>query len=280
MDGTAAANTVGVIGLGIIGGVWAKHYAAAGLLAATWNRSQKPDAPKPVASAREVARLANVLHIVVSDPAAVEQVLGAVEPELGARHLVVQSTTIDADSSRSFAARVKASGASYVEAPFMGSRPAAEQKRVVFALGGDEPAIALARAVLRELSSEVHVVGQAAQAAALKLSFNLQVAVIMEGICESLNLARQAGLPEDAFFRILDKTALWSGLHALKEPKLRGADFAPQFSIKHMLKDMRLATRMAKAGSTPLGLAVLERLQKSAASGLEDEDMAALIKTL
>src|SRR5262245_39606220 len=135
MDGTAASNTVGVIGLGIIGGVWAKHYAAAGLLAATWNRSQKADAPKPVVSAREVARLADVLHIVVSDPAAVEQVLGAVEPELGARHLLVQSTTIDAESSRTFAARVNARGAGYVEAPFMGSRPAAEQKRVVFALG-------------------------------------------------------------------------------------------------------------------------------------------------
>jgi 3-hydroxyisobutyrate dehydrogenase-like beta-hydroxyacid dehydrogenase len=33
----------------------------------------------------------------------------------------------------------------------------------------------------------------------------------------------------------------WSGLSALKEPKLRAGDYAPQFSVKHMLKDLRLA---------------------------------------
>ena len=57
MDSTAsvdAARSVGVIGLGIIGSVWAKHYANAGVLVASWNRSAKPDVPKPVAGAREV----------------------------------------------------------------------------------------------------------------------------------------------------------------------------------------------------------------------------------
>jgi 3-hydroxyisobutyrate dehydrogenase len=271
---------VGVIGLGIIGSVWARLYADAGVLTATWNRSPKAHVPQGVANAREVARAARVLHLVVADPTAVEQILDALEPELGAEHLVLQSSTIDPDSSRRFAERVVARGAAYVEAPFMGSRPAAEQKRVVLMLGGDEPAVARAEPIVKLLTEQVFRVGTAPQAAALKLSFNLYVAINMEGICESLNLARQSGLSEESYFRILEKTALWSGFHAMKEPKLRAGDFAAQFSIKHMLKDIRLATALARSGSTPLGLAVLERLRQSAERGLSEEDMSALIETL
>jgi 3-hydroxyisobutyrate dehydrogenase len=271
---------VGVIGLGIIGSVWARHYADAGVLVATWNRSPKADVPRAVASAREVARAARVLHLVVADPPAVTQILDALEAELGPEHLVLQSTTIDPASSSAFAARVKARGASYVEAPFMGSRPAAEQKKVVVMLGGEDPAVARAEAIARLLTQQVFRVGTEPQAAALKLSFNLYVAINMEGICESLNLARQSGLSEESYFRILEKTALWSGFHAMKEPKLRGGDHAPQFSIKHMLKDIRLATALARTGSTPLGLGVLERLGQSAERGLSEQDMSALIETL
>jgi 3-hydroxyisobutyrate dehydrogenase-like beta-hydroxyacid dehydrogenase len=271
---------VGVIGLGIIGSVWARHYAEGGVLTATWNRSPKADVPRAVASAREVARSARVLHLVVADPPAVEQILTAIEPELGPEHLLLQSTTIDPQSSRIFAARVKARGASYVEAPFMGSRPAAEQKKVVLMLGGEERAVARAEPIIKLLTEQCFRVGDEPQASALKLSFNLYVAINMEGICESLNLARQSGLSEESYFRILEKTALWSGFHAMKEPKLRNADFAPQFSIKHMLKDIRLATELARDGSTPLGVGVLERLRQSAERGLTEEDMSALIKTL
>lgn len=271
---------VGVIGLGIIGSVWAANYAADGLLAATWNRSPKPHVPKSASDAGAVARASTVVHIVVSDPAAVEQVLSAIEPALGPSQLVIQSTTIDPKSAARFAERVKGRGASYVEAPFMGSRPAAEQRKTVFMAGGDEPAVRRAERVLSHLSSVRHVVGTEAQAAALKLSLNLHVAITMQGICEGLSLARQSGLSDDVFFDILRPTALWSGFHAMKEPKLKSGELSPQFSVKHMLKDVRLATELARGGSTPLGVAVREQLTRAQAAGLSDEDMAALIKVL
>src|SRR5512134_3893007 len=108
---------VGVVGLGLIGSVWARNYEADDLLAATWNRSPKPHVPKAVADAAAVARASTVVHVVVSDPAAVDQVLTAIEPELRPTHLVIQSTTIDPRSAERFASRVKARGASYAEAP-------------------------------------------------------------------------------------------------------------------------------------------------------------------
>jgi 3-hydroxyisobutyrate dehydrogenase-like beta-hydroxyacid dehydrogenase len=277
---------VGVIGLGIIGSVWAANYARDGLLAATWSRSPKPQVPLSVVNAAAVARASTIVHIVVSDPAAVEQVIAAIEPELGAGQLVIQSTTIDPHSAQRFSARVKARGASYVEAPFMGSRPAAEQRKTVFLMGGDELMVARAEAVLAHLSSLRRAVGGEAQAAALKLSFNLHVAITMQGICEGLGLARSMGLKDDDFFQVLSATALWSNFHSLKEPKLRSGEFAPQFSVKHMLKDVRLAVELGKRGSPehgvrlPLADAVRLELARAAEAGFSEEDMAALIKVL
>jgi 3-hydroxyisobutyrate dehydrogenase-like beta-hydroxyacid dehydrogenase len=275
-----SAERVGVIGLGIIGSVWAQHYETEGLLAASWNRSRKPEAPRPAADAAAVARAASVVHIVVSDPPAVEGVLAAIEGELHAGQLVMQSTTIDPASSGRFAARVKARGASYVETPFMGSRIAAEQRKTVFLAGGEDASVARAMGLLSHLSAVRHHVGSEPQAAALKLSFNLQVAITMQGICESLRLARASGASDDHFFRILEATALWSGFLALKEPKLRRGDFAAQFSVKHMLKDIRLATALARPGTTPLGTAVQGQLAHAVERGLSEEDMSVLIQLL
>ena len=273
-----ATERVGVIGLGIIGAVWANHYHAAGLLAATWNRSPRPGAPLFATDPAAVARASTAVHIVVSDPAAVDGILDALERELGPQHLVLQSTTIDPKSSKRFAARVAARGASYIEAPFMGSRPAAEARKIVFLSGGEPALVPRAHALLSLLSGVRRHVGDEASAASLKLAFNLQVAIQMQGICESLQLARHAGASDEDFFRVLEATALWSGFHAFKEPKLRSGDFSPQFSIKHMLKDIRLATELG--GSTPLGLAVRERLIEADRRGLSEQDMSALIETL
>ena len=277
---TSAGERVGVIGLGIIGSVWAANYAADGLLAATWNRSPKPHVPRGVADAAAVARSSSVVHIVVSDPPAVDAVLIAIEPELRPEHLVIQSTTIDPRSAARFAARVKARGASYVEAPFMGSRPAAEQRKTVFLEGGASDMVARADRVLASLSSFRRAVGDESQAASLKLAFNVHVAITMQGICEGLHLAREAGLGDDDFFQVLQPTALWSTFHGMKEPKLRSHDYAAQFSVKHMLKDIRLATEFAGDAALPLAQAVREQLARAAGRGFSEQDMAALIEVL
>jgi 3-hydroxyisobutyrate dehydrogenase-like beta-hydroxyacid dehydrogenase len=277
---TGVAERVGVIGLGIIGGVWARHYQAAGVLEGTWNRSPKPGALRPAADPGALARCCSVLHVVVADPPAVDGVLSALDGELGPRHLVVQSTTIDPKSASRFAERVRARGASYLEAPFMGSRPAAEARKIAFLTGGEAGVFERAHALLSLLSGSVRHVGDVPSAAGLKLCFNLQVAIQMEGICESLHLARQLGVSDEHFFRTLEGTVLWSGFHAAKEPKLRSGDFSPQFSVKNMLKDIRLATELARPGTTPLGLAVRDRLAHADRSGLSDQDMSALLQAL
>src|SRR5690606_234988 len=119
-------------------------------------------------------------------------------------------------------------------------------------LGGEPAAMEAAEPVLERISDARLPIGSCSQAASLKLAMNLQIAVQAKVLCESLSFARKAGIGDDTFFDALRKNAAWSGLTALKEPKLREADFSPQFSVKHMLKDMRLL--LGVEGSRPPSL--------------------------
>ena len=269
---------IGVIGLGIIGDIWSGHYQEAGLLVGTWNRTAKPDAPQWMDSPEAVAMAADVVQIVVADHPAVESILTQILPALGAGKIVVQSSTIDPASSDKFKAMVTATGARYLEAPFTGSKPAAEVKQTVFYLGGDAGLIAELEPLLRTISSVRFHIGDNEQACTLKLAMNLNISAQMQALCEALTMVRRAGVSDEVFFSALGKNASCSGVTKLKEPKLREADYTPQFSVKHMLKDMRLASRINGCEDFPVLDIVRDRLAQADSAGYADEDFAALMK--
>ena len=273
-------KTIGVLGLGIIGGVWARHYHAAGVLAGAWNRTALPDFPKWTATPLAVAQASDIVQIVVADPPAVRTLLAQILPALGPGKVVVQSSTIDPKSSDEFYTAVTATGARYLEAPFTGSKPAAEQKQVVYYVGGDAATVADMDGMLGLVSLVRLHIGDHRQATVLKLAMNLNIAAQMEALSEAITLARRAGISDDVFFGALARNASQSGLTKLKEPKLRAGDFSPQFSVKHMLKDMRLASGIDGTAGFPVLDAMRERLAAADAAGLADQDFSVLVKLL
>jgi 3-hydroxyisobutyrate dehydrogenase-like beta-hydroxyacid dehydrogenase len=274
------SKTIGVIGLGIIGGTWAGHYHAAGVLRGTWNRTAQAAAPQWQTSPEAVTEAADVVQIVVADPPAVESILTRILPVLDKSKVVVQSSTIDPASSVKFAALVAARGARYLEAPFTGSKPAAEQRQTVFYLGGDAALITELEPLFSLISATRLHIGSGEQAATLKLAMNLNISAQMEALCEALTLVRRAGVSDDVFFGALGKNVSYSGVTKLKEPKLRADDYAPQFSVKHMAKDMRLASKINGCEDFPVLDAVRHRLAEAERAGYADEDFSALMKLL
>lgn len=271
---------VGVLGLGIIGQAWARNWHEDGLLAATWNRTPQRDFPLWCDSPAEAAARADVLVIVVADPPAVQSVLDQLLPVLTPRHTIVQSSTIDPQSSKSFEAQVRAAGARYLECPFTGSKPAAEARKTVFYMGGEPEWLDAVEPTLARVSAHRFRIGTGAQAATLKLSMNLQLASQALALCEALTLARSAGIGDDTFFSAMRPNAAWSGLTTLKEPKLRTGDYAPQFSVKHMLKDVRLAIKSWPLGMPAATSAAATALAALADAGMGDEDFIALYKSV
>jgi 3-hydroxyisobutyrate dehydrogenase-like beta-hydroxyacid dehydrogenase len=271
-------SKVAVLGLGIIGSIWAAHYRQAGLLTGVWNRTAKPDFPGWESDLVALSARADVLHVVVADPAAVSSVLAAIKPALRPGKVVVQSSTIDPVASEQFRLLVEATGAAYLEAPFTGSKPAAEARKTVFYLGGEASLVEKVTPLLETLSEVRFHIGTNMQACTLKLAMNLNIAAQMQALSEALALARDAGVTDAMFFAALQKNASHSGVAALKETKLRSGDFSPQFSVKHMLKDMRLASRSAGCRELPMLDVVRERLHLAAEKGHGEDDYSVLAK--
>lgn len=273
------SEKIAVIGLGLIGSIWANHYKTDGCLAASWNRTDKPSLDLLQSSLESCAQRATLLQFCLYDATSVEAVLDQLEPYLDASHCVIQSSTIDSISAERIAKRVRSTGASYVEAPFTGSKPAAEERKTVFFLGGEADARTRVKPTLGHISAQQFEIGTPKQAATIKLSMNLQLAAMVEALSESIQMSRNAGITDDTYFEVMKHNAAWSGLAALKEPKLRNADYAPQFSIKNMHKDMRLAKQSSEQ-ALPILQEVCKCLQQAEDSGYGEDDFISLIRTL
>jgi 3-hydroxyisobutyrate dehydrogenase-like beta-hydroxyacid dehydrogenase len=272
---------IAVLGLGIIGSAWAQNLIADGHLVRCWNRTPK-DLPNFHPSIRDAVDKANAIFVVVSDPPAVQSVLDQIAPVLGPGQIVVQSSTISARWTLKFAAMVQQTGASFLEAPFTGSKLAAEQRQTVYYLGGDAELIERMRPVLEPISSAILHIGALGSASSLKLALNLHIAGLGQILCESLTLCRASGIPDEIYFEALARNAAHSGLADLKQPKLRERDYSAQFALKHMDKDLRLALETAADLSLPL-----EQTKQLKAiydqgmdAGWKDDDFIGLIRLL
>ncbi len=271
---------ISVFGLGIIGRVWSENLHRDGDTVRGWNRTAKPTLPFYTADAHAAAAQADLLIIVVADPPAVQQVLNLILPALRGGQIVMQSSTISPATSRQFAEQVQATGAAFLEAPFTGSKPAAEQRQTVFYTGGDPQVLERARPVLARLSRAIEHFGPVGSASALKLAMNLNIALIAAALSESLAFARACGISDDRYFNALKLNVAQSGLAALKEPKLRAGDWAPQFSLKHMAKDLRLAVESTGARPLPQLQAVVKLYEAGLARGWGDDDFISLARLL
>ncbi len=268
-----------IAGLGIIGSAWAQNLRADGLAVRGWNRSPK-DVPFYEPDLAKAATDAELIIIVVADPPAVQNVLDVIVPVLKPGQIVAQSSTISAHWTKLFAQRVEATGAAFLEAPFTGSKPAAEARKTVFYLGGTAELIEKARPVLERISATRLHVGELGSASSLKLAMNLNLALAMEALSESLTLARSAGIADETYFEALHMNVGRSGLSDLKESKLKGKDYAPQFSLKHMDKDLRLALETAGSQELPAARTLKSFYDKGMAAGFGEDDFIGVIRLL
>ncbi len=274
-----------VLGLGIIGQAWAHNMEADGLRVQVWNRTARDFGSQFAHFSPEASRAvegAQLIFLVVADPPAVAEVLDLIEPSLRPGQILVQSSTISPEWTHRFAERVAKSGCKYLEAPFTGSKPAAEARQTVFYIGGEEALLAQARPTLERLSKAILHIGEVGSASALKLAMNLNIAAIAQALCEGLTLCRQSGISDDTFFEALHLNVSRSGVSDLKEPRLREQNYAPQFSVKHMGKDLRLTLETARqiGLELPQTQTAHEVYKRGIEANMGDDDFIGLIRLL
>jgi len=239
-------KNVGVIGLGIIGSRVAAGLRAAGFQVYVWNRSAKP-APNFLGSPAEIAESAEIIQIFVADAQALFDVVEAMSEALTPKHVVVCNATVGPEAVLEAAQLVEARGAQFLDAPFTGSKIAAEKRQLVYYVGGPEPAFLRVRPILELTSKSIIRMGEIGHASTIKVVTNMISAVTVQVLAEALSIVQKAGLEPELLAAAIEQNACRSGVIDLKLPKMISGDYEAHFSLKHMFKDVQLGIHMANA---------------------------------
>ncbi|HWY58118.1 MAG TPA: NAD(P)-dependent oxidoreductase [Terriglobales bacterium] len=278
---------VAFLGLGIMGRSMAANLAKAGHEVTVWNRTPGTDVEgaRSATSAAEAARGAEVVWICVSDTKAVESVLfgpQGVHESLTEGMIIADSSTISPSATRQFADRVRAKGVEYVDAPMTGSKAGAANGTLIFMIGGEEATVEKLKPLLAAMGKKFFRMGDTSKGQATKLVMNLQIALIYEGFAEALTLATKLGVDVNALVPLIQASMVNSGVVEYKAPFVLKRDFSPNFPLRLMHKDLRLALEAAKELRVRLpGLETVEEIYDVAdEDGHGDLDYAATLTLL
>jgi 3-hydroxyisobutyrate dehydrogenase-like beta-hydroxyacid dehydrogenase len=270
---------IGVVGLGIIGRSIAVHLRRKGFSVFVWNRSPRP-VPNFVGSLGELAGVCNYVQIFVSDDDALLQTVEQLSERLTQRHVVLAHSTVAPDSMRAAAELVERRGARFVEACFTGSKGAAEKGELVYYVGGTEEALREAYPILEASGKKIVPIGAVGQASAIKIATNMVTAASVQAAAEALALVQAHGLSMEKFVEAMSANASYSDTLAMKLPKMLGRDFEPHFSVKHMLKDMQIASQIALSHYLDLAVtaAARDQLVEQMQWGHGEDDYTAVMR--
>lgn len=288
---TLSATTIGFIGLGLMGRPMSLNLKRAGAQLVIYNRSRRvvdelaAFGMTPADSPRALARQAPIVVVMVADTAAVEQVLlgqDGVVHGVQKGGLVIDMGTTEAMATRSFAERIRAQGAEYLDAPVSGGTVGAEAGSLAIMVGGSEAAFARARPIFEALGENITHVGDVGAGQVAKAANQIIVGLNIGAVAEALTLAKRAGVDPAKVHKALAGGFAASRILEVHGKRMIEGSFKPGGKVTTQRKDLAQALELAKQlgvelPATTLNLRLYERLIEQGGGEL---DHSALIKVL
>jgi 3-hydroxyisobutyrate dehydrogenase-like beta-hydroxyacid dehydrogenase len=266
---------VGVIGLGIIGSRVAKNLRKKGFEVYGWSRTPNAE-PNFVSSPAEVAKAAQIIQVFVSNDAAVLETLAALRATLTPDHLILIHSTISPETVQKARDAVKSTGTHLIDAPFTGSKGAAENGQLVYYLAGDKADLERAEPVLAASRKGLVYFSRFGDASLIKIATNMVTAATVQALAEALTITERAGINPQELVTAIENNACRSGVSDFKLKPIIARDFEPNFSLMNMLKDSHLALGLAKnlGVQLPLAQTVNNLLTEADGKGWSQQDFA------
>ncbi len=284
-------ETLGFIGLGIMGRGMARNLIKAGFPVHVWNRTAsrmdelEAEGAMPAASPAELAAQCDVIVVCVSDTPDVEAVmLGETGVIHGARAgaLVIDMSTISPQATRLIAARLAEKQVGMLDAPVSGGSEGAARGTLTIMVGGDAAAVQRAMPVLQAMGKTITHAGPIGAGQMTKLVNQVLVVGNALAMCEALLFAQAGGLDLEKTVAALGAGAAGSWMWSNRGPQIIRRDWRPGFTIDLQQKDVRLVLQAADQLGVPLpATSLVFHLYRSLqAGGLGGEGNHALIKAL
>ena len=284
-------TTIGFIGLGIMGAPMAGHLIAAGHEVVT--SVHKSPIPKELAakgvvdlgSPRAVAKKSDVVITILPDTPVVEAVLfgeKGVAGGLGRGKLVIDMSSIAPMATQDFAARIRALGSEYLDAPVSGGEVGAKEASLTIMVGGSEAAFARAKPLFERMGKNVTLVGESGHGQIAKVANQIIVALTIEAVGEALVFASKAGADPSRVRQALMGGFAGSRILEVHGERMIKRSFNPGARIELHRKDLGLALQGARALgiSLPNTATAQELFNVCAAHGLGNIDHSGLVRAL
>jgi 3-hydroxyisobutyrate dehydrogenase len=243
-------NTIlGFIGLGLMGSRFLRRLNARGWNVRGWNRSRAATLPLKMygfAIDDTLADLVRGSDVLLSSLADDDAVRAAYQGEDGVfanvqpGTTILEMSTISPDVSALLHQEARKRGANLMDLPVSGSTPAVNAGTVTLFAGGEPETFDRCIPIFESIAKQWYLMGPATAGVRMKLVANLLLGVNMEAIAEAVSLGEHLQLSRDLLLDVLPKTAVIAPAFLGKILKIKAGDYAPQFPLRLMSKDMNL----------------------------------------
>jgi 3-hydroxyisobutyrate dehydrogenase len=285
------STSIAFLGTGIMGAGMARRLLAAGFPLTAFNRTPDRAAPLADAGARlaktpaDAAVGADVLLAMLADDVASREVwLGHHGALTTARPgtVCIECSTLTVPWVRELAADCAARQLLFLDAPVLGTRPHAANGQLTFLVGGSPNTLQAVRTVFAPMAQSVVHLGPVGAGATLKLLNNFLAGVQVASFAEALALLQRSGIDPQAALPVLTEGAAASPMIKTVNARHAARDYAPNFALRLIAKDLAYALAEGKHHGLTLqtATAALFRFTQAANAGLADQDLSALLKVL
>ena len=278
----------GVIGLGAMGAFMALNFHKAKLLRRIWNRSPEKAAKiadetgiECAGSPEELACACELILICVSRDADVLEIIEAIKTALRKGSIVVDTSTVSADTARQAALIVKEAGAHFLDCPVSGGMEGAKNGTLAMMAGGDEAVLEQARTTLAAIVGKISYMGPTGSGQATKAVNQIMGAGINQAVTEALAFGTAMGLNMDKVIDIVSTGAAANWFLDHRGKTMLAGKYDPGFKLSLHHKDLEICKQMLKSksdNSLPVIEMTLIHYKKLMDEGYGDEDISALFR--
>jgi 2-hydroxy-3-oxopropionate reductase len=285
------ADTVGFIGLGIMGRPMAKNLMEAGYDLVVYNRSPEKaeelagEGAAAAGSPREVAEGCDVVITMLPDSPQVEEVLageGGVFEGVREGALIVDMSTISPVVTESLAKRAEEKGASLLDAPVSGGDVGAIEGTLSIMVGGSEEDFERAKPLFDVMGKTVTHVGPTGAGQVTKAANQIVVALTIEAVSEALVLGSKGGVAPEKILDVLGGGLAGNKVMEVKREKFLSHTFDPGFRSELHHKDLGIALAAGReyGVALPVTAIVDQMLLTMRRKGWGGEDHSALLRII